>query len=439
MQLFHFSENRTRAMLRILLSHYVANGFSAALGLLLITGGIHIFIGQAAAAAASVGVIVCIPPDQPAPKRGKFLQLLPAALIGLPLFFAVQVLHSSPLYLGLLLVPGTFVAFLGAAWGKRGLPISVSIMFAMIFSMAAPHTNNADGTAIASSMHFALGAGLYLLYATAASALLNARYRVQILADTLLSLADLLRTQAQQFIPANTLEKFHTDKLLANILQQQSTLADQLQTARDIVLEAPRTATRQKLAAMLMQVLEMRDHLLMCELDLEILKAHDGHAQLLMLLGNTLEALAKDMEYLADSFLVNRTPLPVADRREILSGLQWNHQPTESIPSSQQLMLLGRSLTGRIAFINDEALRLVSLARGDAKPDLAVIRAAWQMFVSPNSWSWKPLTTLGGWDAPPLRHAIRAALAIGTAYALSLAWCFAAALRKHWSGGITEY
>jgi uncharacterized membrane protein YccC len=42
------------------------------------------------------------------------------------------------------------------------------------------------------------------------------------------------------------------------------------------------------------------------------------------------------------------------------------------------------------------------------------------MFVSPITWSWRPLITLWGWDAPPLRHAIRAALAVGAAYALSM-------------------
>ena len=122
------SERRTWAVLRVALSYYVTIGLSAAFGLLLISGAVHLFLGAFAAAAASVGVIVVIPPDQPAPRRGKFWQLLPAALIGTPLFFAVQVLHADPVRLALLLVSATFVAFLGAAWGKRGLPISISVM-----------------------------------------------------------------------------------------------------------------------------------------------------------------------------------------------------------------------------------------------------------------------------------------------------------------------
>ena len=82
---------------------------------------------------------------------------------------------------------------------------------------------------------------------------------------------------------------------------------------------------------------------------------------------------------------------------------------------------LARGLANRVLHINDEAMRLVALARGDAEPDLAIVRSAWQMFVSPTTWSWAPLGAVWHWDAPTLRHAIRAALAISCAYALSFA------------------
>jgi hypothetical protein len=71
-----------RSARRIVLSSYVANGMVAALGLLLVTVLVHLFLGPAAAAAATVGAIVVTPPDQPAPRRGKFTHFLPAVLIG---------------------------------------------------------------------------------------------------------------------------------------------------------------------------------------------------------------------------------------------------------------------------------------------------------------------------------------------------------------------
>ena len=60
---------RSRAALRVGLSHYIANGLSVALGLFLISAGVHAWLGTLAAASAAVGVIVTAPPDLPGPRR----------------------------------------------------------------------------------------------------------------------------------------------------------------------------------------------------------------------------------------------------------------------------------------------------------------------------------------------------------------------------------
>jgi len=414
-------ERYQRDALRIALSHYVTNGLSAALGLLLITGCIHLLLGPFAAAAASVGVVVCIPPDQPAPKRGKFWQLLPAFVIGLPLFYAVQVLHAAPILLGLLLVPASFLAFLAGGWGKRGLPISVSVMFAMVFSMAVPdHTNSA--TNLATCLYFTLGAVSYLIWATLANAALNARYRVLMLADTLFALAKLMRSQAQQFAPAVVAEGAGRAPLIGALLQQQAALADQLQAARDILLESPSTTRRQQLADMLIGVLDMRDHLLVCNLDLDTLKNHPGHEPLLGTLHDILEALANEIEALADALMGGRRPVPFASHRPRLESLQWGHDSTAPADGMQPApAILGMGMSSRIGHLNDDSLRLLALARGEVAPNVGLVRTNWQLFVSPTVWSWEPFYALWRWNAPPLRHAIRAALAIGTAYAVSLA------------------
>ena len=413
------SSRRTRAALRVVLSHYVLNGLSAALGLLLISAGVHLAAGPFAASVASVGVIVCIAPDQAAPRRGKFWHVLPAALFGLPLFMAVQALHARPLLLGLLLVPATFLAFLAGAWGRRGLPIVVSIMFAMVFSMAIPR-DRAGGELWATGAYFALGALLYLLWSTLANAALNGRYRRLVLVDTLLALVELVRTQAGQFVPAGA-QRDADKPLIGQLMQRQAALADQLQAARDILLESPRTRRRQQLSAMLIRVLEMRDHLLACELDLETLQARPGGAPALAVFRGVLEQLADRIEDLADALLLHRVPAVAVDLRPALAAVAAvADAPADALGTREPTpAALTGSLAGRIGHINDEVLALVGLARGDAAPDLAVVRTAWQMFVSPTTWSWQPLVAVWRWDAPPLRHAIRAALAIGAGDALS--------------------
>lgn len=411
---------RRRSALRIGLSHYVTLGMSAALGLALISIAMHGWVGALAAAAAQVGVIVAIPPDQPAPRRGKFRQLLPAALIGPPLFFAMQWLHGDAWRSALLLVPATFVAFLGAAWGRRGLPISMSIMFAMIFSIATPPPAS-QAAALETSVYFAIGGGAYVVYATLANLALNARYRVAMLADTLLAVASLMRTQAAQFAPTAADTAAATDAaspLLGRLLRQQAALSDQLQSARDIVLESPRTPRRQQLAGMLLAALELRDHLVACELDLDTLRAPPQHAPVLDALRAELDARALQLEAIADALLLGRVPAPLAaaDAQPLRDRVATTLAPGASV--------LARSLVARVGEIGDEVGRLVALARGDIKPDLAAVRAAWQLFTSPTAWSWRPFGGLWHSDAPPLRHAIRAALAVaaGVVIGIALPW-----------------
>ncbi|MBB3175762.1 FUSC family membrane protein [Variovorax sp. Sphag1AA] len=413
---------RGRAALRVALSHYVLNGIAVAFGLLLISGGVHLALGTLAASAASVGVIVTAPPDLAAPRRGKFFQMLPAPLIGLPLFFMVQLLHAKPLQLGLLLVPATFLAFLAMAWGKRGIPIAIAVMFSMIFSMATP-TPTGMAEAVQRTMHFGLGAGLYVIYAVIANSALNARYRVQVTADLLLSLAALMRTEARQFMPIDESGDVREipPSLLGQLLREQAALADQLQAARDIVLESPRTPRRQQLAGMLVTVLELRDLLLASELDLDALKTHPDHAPALTEMRDILQGLADDTTALADSLLLIRKPDAVTDRRPRLAAIHLQDDVSAGSYTGPTPAMLSRGLANRIGHINDEVLRLSGLARGDREPDLAVVRASWQVFVSPTEWSLRPFLALWNWDAPPLRHAIRATLAIAAAYGIALA------------------
>ena len=405
---------RLRAAARVLLSPYFANGAMAALGLLLISGLVRLGLGPEAAAAASVGVIVCIPPDQAAPRQGKIWLLLPSALLGLPLFAAVQALHAAPLPLGLLLVAATFLAFLAGAWGKRGLPIVMSLMFAVLFSMAMPRQAS-EASVLFHSACFALGAGAYLVWAPVANAWLNPFYRMAMLANTLFSLVALMRLQARQFQPRD--EPASGQPVIGAVLRQQALLADQLQAARDILLESPRTPRRQQLAAMLLLVMELRDHLLACELDLDAIRAQPGSSSALTPLSRVMEDCASATEQVADALLLGDVPPVFPELGQPLAP--WRKAAVPAREAAALPAALTLSLANRVANLSDDVLRLVDLGRGQAAPDLAAVRTAWRLFVSPTAWSWRPLASLWRWNAPSLRHAIRASLALGSAYALA--------------------
>ena len=449
----HFSTDKSwRTFKRGLLNHYVLNGLEVALGLFLVTAIVHLIWGTQHAAAASVGVIVTIVVDNPAPRRGKFWRMLPAPFLGAPLFFLVQLLHQHQILLGVVVVLSTFLGFLWMAWGKRGGPIAIAVVLAMVLGMSIPQPEEGHllDAALESTLFFCIGAGIYLVYAVIANAALNLRYRVQFIADTVLSLAALMLEQARMVLPEaarhvgledetvdgeaygdnladRNLGKFsRQSQHMGNLLARHAAFADQLQAARDIVLESPRTPRRQRLAGMLMQMLDIRDHLLACELDLEHLRKLPEQAPMLLAQQAMLRALAIELVHLADSLLLARKPQSMANLNALLAPIKMASKapaqrmeeslPDQYDPAFMAPQALSQELSERIVRIYDEVNRLIQLGRDEAEPDLAVVRASWQMFVSPTAWSWSPFKGLMSWDAPPLRHAIRAALAIAVGY-----------------------
>ena len=405
--------------MRIAFSYYAMSGLTAALGLFLISGSVRLCFGPFAAATASIGVIVVVPTDQPAPRAGKFWQMFPAALVGVPLFFAVRMLHVNPLHLFLLLVPATFFAFLFAAWGRRGLPLSISAMFAIVFALAVPASAE-SAAALIRAGYFALGSVGYLCFATLANHLLNRRYRVQMLADVILSMGSLMRVQAGQFLA--TARPNPDVGPIGRLLREQAALADQLQIARNVLLESPRTRRRQQLAGMFVRLLEIRDQLLACELDVDLLVAYPDQGPVLSALREILIEHAGHMEAIADALLRGHQPQRHEGDRPSLENLPWAPgDPTTVADGSPSPDMLARGVAARVRNISDEIALLSALARGEAQPELAVIRASWQMFISPTTWSWQPISGVWHWDAPPLRHALRAALAIAMGFGISLA------------------
>ena len=131
-----------------------------------------------------LGVLITSLPDVPAPRKRKIMQMLPAPLLGAPLFMLVQLVRQDSILLGAVLVAGTFLAVMMMAWGKRGGPICFSLLFSMLFSMAAPPPAAIEQIALHGGW-FLAGAVLYLLWAVLTTHLLNQRFRAQLLAECL--------------------------------------------------------------------------------------------------------------------------------------------------------------------------------------------------------------------------------------------------------------
>jgi uncharacterized membrane protein YccC len=287
------------------------------------------------------------------------------------------------------------------AWGKRGGPISAGMMFSMVFALAeTPPHGFID--ALHRTGWFALGAAIYVVYGVIANSLLNSQYRNQLLADSLKGFADILRTQARRFDG-----HARAEGVMSDMLTQQAALADALQSARDLVLESPRTNARQRRAAILLALLDARDHLLACDLDIDVLWEQGDGAVVQPALRDTLLFRARQIETLATALLLGRkAPAQPAPYR-----------PIPEMPPTTNAAL--RDVAARVATIGAEIDRMYGLAHGELKADIAAVRETWQLFISSTTWNWLPLRSLSGWYAPTVRYALRGSLAIAIGFMVS--------------------
>ena len=418
-----------RTLLRAVLGVHALSAVAAVCGLLLTAWAVWSVGGSQAAVGAGVGIIMTMLAHEVRARRGTLAHLIMAPLLGIPLYLVVQLLREQPLALGLFLVPGTFLAFLATAWGRRGMPVSSAVMFAMLMAMApAPATDMAE--VLQRTAWCAVGAGLYVLYGTASNALLNARYRSQVTAELLLAMAALLRTHAHRIRQTAQLTSAPAEETAdGEVLRQHAVLADQLQSARDLLLEAPHKPRRQLLASMLVVMLEMRDRMIASELDSTRVGLCSGST--LMLFANMWQRMAEDVERIADALLTGRRPPAAHDHEAQLAALrQQPLQPqTDARCDPVTERALVRSMSVRLGDLNLAVQRLAALARGEAEPDLMAVRSSWHLFVSPAYWPRLSLQHLH-WRQPALRHALRAGLAVGAGFLLAqwLPW----ASRDYW-------
>jgi uncharacterized membrane protein YccC len=408
--------------LRMLLGHRILNGLSVGFGLALLTVSVFWLGGAETAASASVGMLVLSIGDQTAPARGKLRQIAPLLWFAAPISLAVQLAHLAPahstLLIGALVCIGGFVGMLGTAWGARGGPVGFALVLCIVFAMSTPPPP--DWRAVLKHVAwFEFGALLYAAYAVLSARVLNLRFRTLALADALNELANMLRQQGARLAATGD----RRENQVRALLTEQATLADKLQTARDLVLDVPRSPRELRLAGMLIAAIRLREQALACELEIDMRQTRGGQTPSLQQ-AQALESLWRQIGDELDRvcwalFTVRRSlaleaPAPAAVLTE-----------PDRLPSA---------LREPVRAICEETRNLMRLAEfaGDESFDHLADRARdWPRFRTSMRWPLAPLKrALSAGHSPVLRYAVRVAIALGAGYAVGLHLPWAA--HPHW-------
>ena len=407
---------------------YLLNGALVAAGVAMVHGTVGAAAGSGAAGLALIGAVCTSLADAPVAMVRAWRQVLAAALAALAGTALVTLAQPEPVALGLALALGGALAMMVMSWGPRAGAVAFAPVLAMVFTLASPAGSVPPLRLLGWQ---AVGAALYGLWAFTTGRMMQPRWRTLAVASALQASAALLQARAEVWraSAAAPAEPGTDDPAGAawRWVQQEAELADLLQAARDLVFAAPKAAHHQRMAAVLVHTIELRDVLLAVRLDLDLI-GHDAPGRQAMAeMADALGRLADQLAQAATTLRLGRPgPAPAAGAdpgapQAPGSSVVWpEHDPRARLVPVLQLRLLA---LGR-------GVQQVHDALQGPPPPAGLSAEQLSRFVAPSDWPLSALKAQFNGHSPVLRHALRTGLAFGCAYALAqvLPW----GAHPHW-------
>jgi uncharacterized membrane protein YccC len=395
------------------------NGFAVAVGIGCIQLAIGGWGGSQAAQLALSGAVCTSLADVPGTVSRTWHRVPAAAALSFLAALTVGVLKPYPVALGIAIALIAFIAMMTMAWGPRAGAVSFAPIMSLVFAMAMP-TGSEPLAALAGWN--AAGGAAYLLWSLMVGGWLQERYRALALSNAISAAAALLRARAAllKLAPSDT---EHAGAMQVWV-QGEADLADRLQTARDFIFVQGDGDAARRETAILLSAIDLRDVLLASRLDLELLGNDATGRWLLQQLGDALRGIAAalDSASAAQREGIAPAPLPGFD-----FAVLFRRAPLAGDDSRARLI---PALEFRLHSLASDATRIHALLHGAQEDDPPLTREQLRRFVAPEGWPWPALRAHLRWSSPVLRHALRSALALGSAYfiALALPW----ASHPHW-------
>lgn len=397
---------------------YALNGIAVAIGVACINLVIAALAGTQAATFA-LGTAVCTSlADVPNTVARTANRVTVAAIASVASTAVTWLLLPTPLAMGVGVMLIAFGAMMAMAWGPRAGAAAFAPILALIFTMAAPPGSVPLGALLLWS---AVGAVVYVGWSLLCGTLLQPRYRAHALDQALASAAGLLRARAELLTaPASGADDTRSMRAW---IQGEVAFAERLQGARDFVFVQPDGARARREIGIVLLAVELRDVLLASRLDLDLLGDDRGAQWLRERAATALQRIASGLDAAAAAARSGSAPAAFAplDVDALFAG-----SPLAADDARARLL---PSLEGRLRRLDADVRRIHALQRG-ADAELPLTRAELQFFVAPEGWPLAALRAQWHWRSPVLRHALRAALALGSAYfiATALPW----ASHPHW-------
>jgi len=402
------------------LAPHLVNGITVAIGIGL-TYVVVLALGpHGAAQAASTGAVYASLPhlvDRPGRAARRALA---GGVVGSATALLVVGIAPLPgvLELGIALL--VFLAMLTMAWGQRAGPISFTVVLAIVFSLAAPRVRP-PFEQLAWSL---VGASAYAAWAYVSTRLLESRYQTLALAGAIATSARLLLSRAG-VLEARAAVEQAADRRWDQI-DEETRLATQLQTARDLVLTTRAPSSWLDHKELLIRVTELRDLLLTSRLDLDLLGEDEVAYEIRHRLSVSLRANAAELGKI-DRALTDESA-PKFDR-EGASKAAAGILDERGLPADDARLRLLPALASRQRQLI-ELIELIQRVVRGARHEHSSASTDLDQHTGDEHWPLSELAPHLTLKSAIFRHALRSALAVAVAHAASrfLPW----ATHPHW-------
>ncbi len=394
-------------LLRLFVGQHIVNGVSVGVGVMAVALLASAIFGFAAGQPATLGAISASISDLPAPWRDKGRAMGSGFALALVATVAIQLAAPWPLAALLTIGAIAFVAGLVTGFGRWAIALGMQAVIPMVFVLGLPRESFA-GALKAEGLLAAGGVG-YILLALLATVVTDASARRLVAGESIREFSIYLRTVAAIYDPENDLAAAY-----GAAIRQQAALAEQLQSARALLLDRPRSsAERLRLAATIGILLDGFDALVAAQCDVARLRGTPTAAPLLERIGDALRVGALDLEHLSLELLTTATPTLPPDHRLAIDALKseaarleadetTSAAAREALDAATQRLVLALGHIRRLekGLSDDETARA---AIGDV--DLAA-------FIPKRNYALGALRPHFRLGSPVLRFAVRLALAM---------------------------
>jgi len=397
---------RPQNLTRLFVGQHIINGASVGLGVVAVALVASTIFGFAAGQPATLGAISASISDLPAPWREKARTLIFGFALAMLSTVAIQLalpwLPTTILMIGVI----SFVGGLVTGLGRWAVAVGMQAIIPMVFILGFPRET------YPAAVHTELllfGGGLaYIAIALLATVFTDPSARRMVASETIREFSIYLRAVASIFDPDQDLAAAY-----GSTIRQQSALADQLQSARALLLERPgKTGERMRLSASIGILLDALDALIAAQCDVELIRTTLGAAAVLARIGDALRVGSLDLRHLSLELLATGHPTLPPDHQLAIDALKREAAQVEAKSMDPKARAAIDAATWRLVLSLGHVRRLEQSLSNDATARAAIGDVNLAAFIPRRNYAPSALAAHLSPESPVLRFAVRLALAM---------------------------